>query len=273
MCPVPVLESLAFVPPVLKTASAVFTSRKMILSAVCSCVGMAMSTKIIVTGMAGAGKSYLFESIVQESKNKKMKRPGQSVKGEDHVLYLGNGMLPKKITIIPGQNMAVSTDLKNKKIDNNDKLEGIIHVMDFGYNSPRDQYSASNYQSKGIYTFEGLREYNLNVELEYFNDLVDRLSALRYKPKWLCLVLSKTDLYKSSDAIKYYETNQRFKEILHKLFKIFEKDQVAFFLPTCSDISSLTYGKRNINPKYVKNNTESLNLLVSLMLTIEMLDC
>ncbi|HBA9938644.1 TPA: hypothetical protein J1505_003716, partial [Escherichia coli] len=123
------LESLAFVPPVLKTASAVFTSRKMIFSAVCSCVGMAMSSKIVVTGMAGAGKSYLFESIVQESKNKKMKRPGQSVKGEDHILYIGNGLLPKKITIIPGQNMAISTDLKDKKIDNNDNLEGVIHVM------------------------------------------------------------------------------------------------------------------------------------------------
>lgn len=173
------LESLAFVPPALKTASAVFTSRKMIFSAVCSCVGIAMSSKIIVTGMAGAGKSYLFESIVQESKNKKMKRPGQSVKGEDHVLYLGNGILPKKITIIPGQNMAISTNLKNEKIDDNKKLEGIIHVMDFGYNVPRDKYSASNYESKGIFKFEDLREYNLNIELDYLNDLIDRLGKVR----------------------------------------------------------------------------------------------
>lgn len=267
------LESLAFVPPVLKTASAVFTTRKMILSAVCSCVEIAMSTKIIVTGMAGAGKSYLFESIVQESKNKKMKRPGQSVKGENHVLYLGNGFLPKKITIIPGQNMAISTDLKSEKIDKNDKLEGVIHVMDFGYNVPRDHYSESNYESKGIFTFERLREYNLNVELDYLDELVDRLGILNQKPKWLCLVLSKTDLYKSSDAIKYYENNERFIKILQKLHLIFEKDHLALFLPTCSDISSLTYGRKNINPKYVKNNSESLNLMISLMLRIEMLDC
>lgn len=267
------LESLAFVPPVLKTASAVFTSRKMIFSAVCSCVGMAMSSKIVVTGMAGAGKSYLFESIVQESKNKKMKRPGQSVKGEDHILYIGNGLLPKKITIIPGQNMAISTDLKDKKIDNNDNLEGVIHVMDFGYNSPRDQYSVSNYESKGIFTFEDLRKHNLNVELDYLNDLIDRLNNLKHKPKWLCLVLSKTDLYKSSEAISYYTNNERFNKILEKLYQVFKEDHVALFLPTCSDISSLSFGRRNINPKYVKNNTDSLNLLISLMLTIEMIDC
>lgn len=267
------LESLAFAPPTLKTASAVFTSRKMILSAVCSCVGMAMSSRIIVTGMAGAGKSYLFESIVQESKNKKMKRPGQSVKGEDHVLYLGNGILPKKVTIIPGQNMAVSTHLKNKKIDNNSKLEGIIHILDFGYNVPRDQYSESNYQSKGIFKFEDLREYNLNLELDYLNDLIDRLSTLNQKPKWMCLVLSKTDLYKSADAVKYYENSDRFKEILEKLYKIFSKDRVALYVPTCSDISSITYGRKSIHPTYVKNNKESLNLMISLILTIEMLDC
>ncbi|HIE4545012.1 TPA: GTPase domain-containing protein [Providencia rettgeri] len=267
------IENLAVVSPVLKTASAVFTSRKMIISTVCSCVEMAMSSKIIVTGIAGAGKSYLFESIVQESKKKKMKRLGQSVREENHVLHLGNGFWPKKITIIPGQDMAISAVLKNEKIDKNNKLEGIIHVMDFGYNSPRDKYSVSNYESKGIYTFEALREYNLDLELDYFDNLIERLANLNKKPKWLCLVLAKTDLYKSSEAIKYYENNEQFKEILVKLYKIFNENNVALFLPTCSDICSLTFGRKNINPQYVKNNTESLSLLVSLMSTIEMIDC
>lgn len=57
--------------PTLKTAGAVFSARKMILSTLCSCMSMAMSSRVIVTGVAGAGKSYFFESIVQEVKNKK----------------------------------------------------------------------------------------------------------------------------------------------------------------------------------------------------------
>lgn len=265
-------EGLALVPPALKTASAVFTTRKMILSAVCSCISKAMSSRVIVTGMAGAGKSYLFEAIIQESKNKKMNRPGQSVQGEDHILYLGNGLLPKKITIIPGQNMAVSSDLKNKKIDKNDDLDGVIHVMDYGYNSPRDQYSKNNFESKGIFTFEDLRHHNLNAELDYLDELIERFIVLNKKPKWFCLVLTKTDLYKSSAATNYYENSTRFQQIIEKLYKVVEKDHIALFVPTCSDISSLTYGRRNINPKYVKNNNESLKMLISLMLTIEMID-
>ncbi|MBS0854377.1 GTPase domain-containing protein [Enterobacter sp. JGM127] len=265
-------EGLALVSPVLKTASAVFTTRKMILSAICSCISKAMSSKVIVTGMAGAGKSYLFEAIVQESKNKKMNRPGQSVQGEDHILYLGNGLLPKKITIIPGQNMAVSSDLKNKKIDKNDDLDGVIHVMDFGYNSPRDQYSKDNFESKGIFTFEDLRQYNLNAELDYLEGLIERFIILNKRPKWFCLVLTKTDLYKSSTAARYYKENPRFQQIIEKLYKVVDRDHIALFIPTCSDISSLSYGRRNINPKYVKNNGDSLKLLISLMLTIEMID-
>ncbi|MCS3402520.1 hypothetical protein NYE92_07230 [Pantoea sp. B566] len=266
------LDGLAYIPPVLKTANAIFTSRKMILSKVSSCIGFAMSSKIIVTGMAGAGKSYLFESLVQEYKGKKMKRPGQSVKGEDHFLYLGNGLMPKKITIIPGQNMAVSTELQKEKIDKNDNLQGVIHVMDFGYNTPRDTFTVNNYEAKGIYTFEALREYNLTSEINYLSDLIDRFEKLIVKPKWFCLVLAKTDLYKSSDAIKFYQSNNKFNEILAKINRIFSSDRIALFLPTCSDISSLSYGRKRINPIYVKNHTESLNMLIAVISTIEMID-
>ena len=258
--------------PALKGASAVFSSRKMIMSSVCSCIGLAMSSRIVVTVMAGSGKSYLFESLVQEVKNKKMKRPGQSVVGEDHILYFGNGFLPKKITIVPGQNMAISNELFKKKIENNKNLEGIVHLLDFGYNSPRDNYSVSNYEAKGIFKFDDLRAYNLQDELTYLDRVVDRLVALEVKPKWFCLVLSKTDLYRTSDAISYYNDNSVFQGIISKLRRILSDDRIALFVPTCSDISSISYGKTNIHPKYVKNKTESTNMLIYFLSTIEMMD-
>ncbi|WP_216642142.1 hypothetical protein, partial [Salmonella enterica] len=69
--------------------------------------------------------------------------------------------------------MAISNELFKKKIENNKNLEGIVHLLDFGYNSPRDNYSVSNYEAKGIFKFDDLRAYNLQDELTYLDRVVD----------------------------------------------------------------------------------------------------
>lgn len=100
-------------------------------------------------------------------------------------------------------------------------------------------------------------------------NLIDRVSKLETKPKWFCLVLSKTDLYKASDAVSYYESNPKFKSIVERLNNIFDKDKISLFIPSCSDISSIAYGKTNIHPKYVKNKDDSLGMLVSFFLLLK----
>ncbi|MBJ9044673.1 hypothetical protein HVZ38_14105 [Citrobacter freundii] len=263
---------VSLAPTTIKTVGSLYSTRKLIASTVFNCISFAMSPKIVVTGVAGAGKTFLFDFIFQEIKSKKMNRPGPSVKDENHILYLGSGAFPKKISIIPGQEMAISHELMSKNINNNTTLNGIIHLVDFGHSTPRDKYSESSFEAKGIFNFDELRSYNLMQEVEYLERLTERLRTSQNKPKWFCLVLSKTDLYKASDAIKYYENNSSFTAQLRKLEEMFPNGRLATFLPICSDISTISYRKQNIHPRYVKNHSESVNMLVTLLTTIEMMD-
>lgn len=266
------VEPTSIAIPLIKTTSAMYSSRKMILSTLYKCINFAISSKIVVTGMAGSGKSYLFDFINQTLKNKAMTRPSQSVKGEEHFVYIGNGVFPKKVTVVPGQEMAVSFTLMDKEINKNNSISGMIHVLDYGHNAPRDQYTATNYEADGIYNFKDLISHNQKSELEYLEKIVDRISNMAVKPKWFCLVMTKTDLYKSSDAIKYYMGNQKFISIKSKLDAIFGQGRTALLVPVCSDISSITYGTHSIHPKFVKNHKNSTDLLINLFSTIQMLD-
>lgn len=258
--------------PAIKTAAAMYSSRKMIFTNVYKLVNFAISSKIVVTGMAGAGKSYLFDFINQTVKNVAMTRPSQSVKGEEHFIYMGNGLFPKKITVIPGQEMAISLSLMDKELIKNNKINGIIHVLDYGHNAPRDEYTASNYEADNIYNFKDLISHNKNAELIYLEGIVSRISSMPVKPKWFCLVLTKTDLYKASEAKKEYLANEKFIKIIEKLESIFGKERLAILVPVCSDISSITYGSYSIHPKFVKTHKDSTALLMHLFSMIQMLD-
>jgi len=267
-----VVEATSVAVPAIKTAAAMYSSRKMIFTNIYKLVNFAISSKIVVTGMAGAGKSYLFDSINQTVKNVAMTRPSQSVKGEEHFVYMGNGVFPKKVTVIPGQEMAISLSLMDKELNQNKKISGVIHVLDFGHNAPRDEYTASNYEADNIYNFKDLIAYNKAAELLYLEGIVSRLSSMPVKPKWFCLVLTKTDLYKASDAKKEYLENEKFTKIIERLEAIFGKERMAILVPVCSDISSITYGTYSIHPRFVKTHKDSTALLMNLFSIIEMLD-
>lgn len=256
----------------IKTASAIYSSRKMIFTNIYKLVNFAISSKIVVTGMAGAGKSYLFDFVNLTVKNIAMTRPNQSVKGEEHFIYLGNGVLPKKITVIPGQNMAVSLSLMEKELSKNNKIRGVMHVLDYGHNAPRDEYTVSNYEADSIYNFKDLIAHNQKAELLYLEGIVSRISNMPVKPKWFCLVLTKTDLYKASEAKKVYLSNDKFLKIIEKLEAIFGKERMAILVPVCSDISSISYGSYSIHPRFVKTHKDSTVLLMNLFSIIQMLD-
>ncbi|HGV9253472.1 TPA: hypothetical protein ACNOIS_000936 [Klebsiella oxytoca] len=263
---------IAYSAPVIKTAVTSYNSRKTIATLIFKAVSLAVDSRVAVTGLPGSGKSYLFAALNQELRDKKMKRPGPSIKGEDEILFLGNGFLPKKITIIPGQKMAVSFSLMDKVI-NNKKLQGLMHILDYGYNVPRDKYSHENLKSMGIATFNQLQENNLNEELDYLEDIVDRLIQLEHRPNWFCLILNKVDLYKASDAIKHYTASPKFLSILNKLYTIFPAEKMALLVPVCCEMSTISYGKKDIHPMHVKDHAEISGMLHTLLNKIALIDC
>ena len=257
----------------IKLGGIVYNNKQMILSTIYKAVNYLIASDVIITGVSGSGKTYLLEYITHEVKDNKMLRKGVSVKGEDYILFIGNGNLPKKITVVPGQKIASSNNLLNNLLDNNEKrLSGIIHVMDYGHSFPRDSHSIANFESFGINTLEKAREYNIEEELNYLDAIVNRIEKSKQKPKWFCLALTKTDLYKSSKAISYYRSNDRFKKIITKLEQLIPAERIKYFIPTCSTISTVNYGKQSVHPKYVKDPDETLLLLKYFLAYIQMLD-
>lgn len=266
------ISAVGFVTPVVKATVTTYNARKTIATMIFKAVSLAVDSRVVVTGLPGAGKSYLFAALNQELRDKKMVRPGPSTKGEDEILYLGKGLIPKKVTIIPGQKMAASFSLMEKYIDKNQKLKGLIHVLDYGYNFPRDKYSHDHLEAKGITTFEKLHANNLKEELDYLENLIDRLIAVEVKPKWFCLVINKVDLFKSGDAINFYSNSARFIEILDKLYKIFPAENTALLIPVCCDLSTIRYGRRQFHPIHVKDHTEVSAMLHGLLNKIMHID-
>ncbi len=266
------ISAPTYIAPIIKTTVTAYNSRKTIATLLFKAVSMAVDSRVAVTGLPGVGKSYLFAALNHELRDKKMARPGPSTKGEDEILYLGKGIIPKKITIIPGQKMATSFSLMEKVIDKNKKLNGLIHVLDYGYNIPRDRYSHDHLASMGITTFAKLHESNLKEELDYLESIVDRLIAVGSKPKWFCLVLNKVDLFKSGDAIQYYNKSERFLDILNKIYKVFPAENTALLIPVCCDMSTVTYGKKQIHPVHVKDHTEVSAMLHILLNKVILID-
>lgn len=266
------ISAVGYVAPVVKAAVTTYNARKTLATMIFKAVSLAVDSRVVVTGLPGAGKSYLFAALNQELRDKKMARPGPSTKGEEEILYLGKGWLPKKVTIIPGQKMAASLSLMEKIIDKNQKLQGIIHVLDYGYNVPRDKYSYDHLESKGINTFDKLQANNLEEELDYLEGLIDRLVSAGVKPKWFCLVINKVDLFKSGDAIKFYSNSTRFIDILNKLYKVFPAENTALLIPVCCDLSTITYGRKNIHPVHVKDHAEVSAMLHGLLNKIMHID-
>jgi hypothetical protein len=122
------------------------------------------------------------------------------------------------VVVIPGQGGREQNDAFRNLITNNNKLSGIIHVVDFGYTQPRSDMTEMQFISSGIDTIEKLRTQFLEKEIEYFKGLSSVIQRSGGNVKWLHLVLNKVDLYPQSlhDAINHYSEGE-FGELVKSL--------------------------------------------------------
>ncbi len=123
------------------------------------------------------------------------------------------------------------------------RLEGVIHVVDWGYTLVRDEIVANKMiEEDKIDTIEKLRELNLNNELREFENICSRIKeahSLGKGPKWLVIAVNKADLYieEIAQAQKYYhvEMESDFTDNLNQLKKqIGENNIHAISVPVCS---------------------------------------
>lgn len=211
-------------------------------------------TDIVITGEAGAGKSMLAGHMNGEARKLFFKTPGESTEVETSAIIFGE--TPKLVRILPGQ-QGRRTKGEIDSIDENKKLEGIIHVVDFGHLIPRDpvqiRQSIDQFESQ----FESLQQHNLLRETNSIKSLTDTLIKTQHKhkrPKWIIIAVNKIDLFEDSllDALKFYhpQGGSPFGEALRELQHRVGSNAIEIYVvPCCAHEIDLTWGQVTIQSK------------------------
>lgn len=167
-------------------------------------------TQIIVTGMPSAGKSMLIGQMHGRARELYHEAPGESKSVEVDAITLGEWT--KLIRVLPGQaGYRVQGELE--AFVDNDALEGLIHVVDFGYSGPRDPIVAQELiREDGLDTVKKLRLRNLDREVEALRleiANVRKLLANKNNFKWIVIAVNKVDLFGGDlqEALAHYHPN------------------------------------------------------------------
>lgn len=154
------------------------------------------ATQIVVTGHAGVGKTLLTAQMHGRARELAFDLPLESLNVE--VAAVSAGSWTKLVRVLPGQDGYRSKGAI-ESFQDNDQLEGAIHLVDFGYQAPRDSVLANALiNTDGLTTIEKLRQRNLRLELEdlrVFLTDVRRMWSTHAKPKWVVIAVNKVDLF------------------------------------------------------------------------------
>ncbi|ELO4812045.1 GTPase domain-containing protein [Escherichia coli] len=163
-------------------------------------------TQIVVTGHSGVGKTNLANQMHGRARDIGYKLPSESKSVEVADIQAGNWA--KLVRVLPGQD-GYRTKGSIDIFQDNDSLEGVIHLVDYGYSKPRNSLHSSEMIKDGISTIEQLRIYNLKKELQTLSVMltdVRRMYSNKKRPKWIIIAVNKVDLYSNDrdDALEYY---------------------------------------------------------------------
>lgn len=214
-------------------------------------------TNVVVTGAAGSGKSVLTLCHHGEVKDREWKDPGTSTTVEKKAISVGEWT--KIFTVVPGQEILAREAALDEAFNKHKNLEGVLHVVDFGYTSVRSSVSEQKLRDKGYETLDSIRAYNLERELEEFKkvaNLIATACAAGRGPKWLTIAVSKADLYfdKLEQAKMYYypEGDSQFVDELNKLLKrVGSNNLKCRVVPVCPKPKPYVWGDTKISPQLV----------------------
>lgn len=154
---------------------------------------------LAVTGMAGAGKTVLFDHLSGKATGRDYKPPGTS-EGPEKGNAKGTATRIGLITV-PGQS-APARHRANDKIFGAKKaknaVDGVVHVVCNGFAATRREQAAGILVEKGYKTLAEYRKLRLQEELDDLEDtcgLIRRSIRETRKPAWLVVAVDKLDLY------------------------------------------------------------------------------
>lgn len=207
---------------------------------------------IAITGKPDVGKSVLLHYLNEEGYKKNYRPPNESKAAEKSAVKIGE----KKaiLTTVPGQDSNPRVQVTNDFL-NSSPLDGIIHVVSYGFSSPRHKLEKETLILKGYKTVEDLRNAQLKYELEDLRKTCNfiRESIIKHKkPIWMIIVVAKVDLYfdKINDAEKYYSPyiDNEFSSILKELQGKVGTDNFEWVTtPLCTWMEDFSWNGQVIN--------------------------
>lgn len=196
-------------------------------------------TQVVVTGHAGAGKTLLAAQIHGRARDLSYEIPSESRVVEVEVFEASEWA--RLVRVLPGQDGFRSHGAVEAFIQSN-SLEGVIHVVDYGYVKPRDSVVAETLiRDDGIDTVEKLRKTNLDFEIDQLKTLltdIKRSYHTQRRPKWIIIAVNKVDLFPDNrtDALQYYhpEGGSAFGNILKKFSQEVGASNIEIYIMQCA---------------------------------------
>lgn len=232
---------------------------------------------VIITGRAGVGKSVLASHYHGEANKQDWNESGTSSDVEIKPITIGEWT--KIVAVIPGQNSLERTRALDDALNKADELDGVIHVVDWGYTSIRESaVKKEMIESKGIDSVDKIRKHHLYLELNDFESMLDKLAMSISNgrgPKWLVIAVNKVDLFENDllEAERYYSPlcTSEFTDKINSFLKVIGTNNIKIVhLPVCPMPEPFEWNGEVITPQidsitrqrnYLRFFIEKLSLL------------
>lgn len=197
------MESL---PAVLEGAKSVVENRGFIIQAWQGLISKLLGKKatIIFTGLAGSGKTTLFDCLSGRTEQANYKPPRRSTEVEKRQKEVPADPVhdnPKKrlaYVVIPGQESSIRQIAFEELFAGKQEIAGVIHVVSSGLPTLRENVAMQVLAEKGIDTIEKFRAYQAQAELDDLDltcKTIERYMTASRKPIWMLIAVNKIDLF------------------------------------------------------------------------------
>lgn len=170
---------------------------------------------IALTGLAGAGKSVLFDYLRGEGFKQGYKPPKPSQSVEKGKVRKSNKRMA--ISVLPGQIDSPRVQGINEIFLGKKSVDGVIHVVSNGFIEERSSVARNLLiKETGLETIEQFRQHQLEAELKDLDETCENIRQSIHKhqkPKWLLVAVTKVDLFydKLDEAREYYSPHGKSK--------------------------------------------------------------